>query len=748
MAKKFPIYRQLDQMDCGPTCLRMIAKYYGKHYSLQTLRESSFITREGVSLKGISEAAVKIGFRTFGAKLTFEQLDQEAGLPCILHWNQNHFVVLPPQNYDRHNKKGKILIADPAHGLVNVSQETFLRSWSNSRHRSGYALLLDPSPFFYEQKEEQKESKKLSFLFRYLRPYKTYIAQLFLGMLVASILSLIAPFLTQSLVDNGINQQNIGFIYLILAAQLALFFGNTAIELIRGWILLHMSTRVNISIISDFLIKLMKLPIRFFDTKMVGDITQRISDHTRIEQFLTGTSLNTLFSLVNMVVFSVVLAIYSIPILIIFMVGSALSIGWILFFLKKRRELDYARFQRMSDNQNNLFEIITGMQEIKMNGSETAHRWGWERTQAKLFKISVKSLSLAQYQNIGSSFFTQLKNILVSFVAAREALNGNITLGMMLSISYIIGQLNSPIAQLLSFFQVAQDAKISVERLSEIHSREEEDQSQELKPDEELLHITGDHGQGSANGADGQSGITLKNVSFQYGGPGSPMVLDNINITIPFGKTTAIVGASGSGKTTLMKLLLKFYEPVNGDIYLGETPLNVISAKWWRGHCGVVMSDGYIFSSSIARNISVQDETDEQRLLSAVRIANIESFVNRLPLGFSTRIGNTGSGISSGQRQRILIARAVYKQPKFLFLDEATNTLDANNEKAIIENLGNFFKGRTVLVVAHRLSTVKHADQIIVMENGRIVEQGKHQALTALRGKYYELVKNQLELGQ
>ncbi|MVT44375.1 ATP-binding cassette domain-containing protein [Chitinophaga oryziterrae] len=734
MSKPFPIYRQLDQMDCGPTCLRMIAKYYGKHYSLQTLRESSYITREGVNLKGISEAAGKIGFRTLGVRLTFEQLDEEATLPCILHWKQNHFVVLVPQNYDRNKKNGKILIADPAHGMVKVSKETFLKLWISTEDKCGIALFMEPAPIFYDTEDEKKDKKGFSFLFRYLKPYKKYISQLFLGMFVGSILSLIAPFLTQSLVDYGINRQNMGFITLMLVSQLALFFGTTAIEMIRGWLLLHMSTRINISIISDFLIKLMKLPIRFFDTKMLGDITQRISDHTRIEQFLTSTSLNTLFSLVNLVVFSVVLGIYSGPILAVFIMGSGLSIGWILFFLKKRRELNYARFQQMSDNQNSLFEIITGMQDIKMSGSETTYRWGWERIQAKLFKISVKSLSLAQYQSIGSTFFTQLKNILASYIAAREVLNGQITLGMMLSVSYIIGQMNSPIEQLLTFFQSAQDAKISLERLSEIHLRDDEEKENELTPDEEL-ELAED------------KGLVLENVSFQYAGPTSPMVLNNINLTIPFGKVTAIVGASGSGKTTLMKLLLKFYEPVNGKIYLGSTPLGIVSARWWRQHCGVVMADGYIFSNTIAQNISVQEETDRQKLLSAVKMANIESFINEMPLGFSTKIGNTGNGISSGQRQRILIARAIYKEPKFIFLDEATSTLDANNEKVIIQNLEQFFNDRTVVVIAHRLSTVKHADQIVVMENGKIVELGDHKSLTALKGKYYELVKNQLELG-
>lgn len=747
-------------MDCGPTCLRMIARYYGRHYSLQTLRESSYITRDGVSLKGISEAAGKIGFRTIGAKLTFDQLDEEATLPCILYWNKNHFVVLPPQNYDKSKKNAKILIADPGHGLVKVTKETFLKSWISTEDNFGIALLLEPGPDFYKKEEEERKNKGLQYLFHYLKPYRKYIAQLFLGMFVGSILSLLAPFLTQSLVDYGINRHNMGFIYLVLASQLALFFGSTAIEVIRGWLLLHMSSRINISIISDFLIKLMKLPMRFFDTKMMGDITQRINDHSRIEDFLTATSLNTMFSLVNLLVFSIVLAIYSVPVLLIFLIGSAFSIVWVLFFLRKRRELNYARFQRMTDTQNSLLEIISGMQEIKLNDSETTFRWGWERVQAKLFKISVKNLSLFQYQSIGSNFFTQLKNILTSFIAAREVLNGNMSLGMMLSVSYIIGQMNSPIGQLLIFFRSAQDARISLERLSEIHDQEDEEKKDQLMPEEELEHASPlKNGLNIAPGiADierknghfhnvTEKGIVLQNISYRYGGPGSPMVLSNIDLTIPFGKVTAIVGASGSGKTTLMKMLLKFYEPLDGRILLGDTPLDMISAKWWRSHCGVVMSEGFIFSDSIAKNIALQEEIDRTGLITAARLANIESFIDNMPLGYSTRIGNTGNGISSGQRQRILIARALYKKPSIIFLDEATSTLDANNERIIIENLEQFFVGRTVVVIAHRLSTVKHAHQIVVMDRGKIVETGNHKSLTTLKGKYYELVKNQLELG-
>jgi ATP-binding cassette subfamily B protein len=738
--RSFTAYRQLDAMDCGPTCLRMVAKHYGKHYSPQYLKERTYITREGVTLKGISEAAEHLGFRTMAARLTFEQLDTEAILPCILHWNQTHFIVLPPQDYDRTRKKSKILVADPMFGLIKVERKTFLQSWTTAEDGLGIALLLEPTNSFYREDEQHIAPRGFSFLLDYLKPYRRYIAQIFIGMLIASLLSLIAPFLTQSLVDYGINQQNLGFIYLVLTSQLLLFVGNTAIGMIRSWLLLHISVRINMSIISDFLIKLMALPIRFFDTKMVGDITQRINDHSRLEQFVSNTSLTTLFSFVNFFVFSAVMIIYSWTIFAVFLTGSALSVAWILFFMRRRKDLDYARFQTLSENQNNLFEIITGMQEIKINDGETAKRWNWERVQSKLFRINMRSLALEQYQSIGSGFFFQLKNILVSFLSAKEVLSGHISLGMMLSISYIVGQLNSPLDQLLTFIRLAQDARISLDRIGETYEHPDEEKEGDLRPFEEL-----------EMNADGQVAenrcIALSGVSFQYGSPDSPFALDDINLKIPFGKVTAIVGASGCGKTTLMKLLLNYYQPQKGRIFVGSTPLSKISPRWWRGYCGVVLTDGYIFSDTIARNISIQEEIDNKRLMYAARMANVESFIQDLPMGFSTKIGNIGLGISSGQRQRILIARAIYKDPQFLLLDEATSTLDANNERKIIENLESFFMNRTVVVIAHRLSTVKHAHQIIVMDEGRVVETGDHRSLTAQKGKYYELVKNQLELG-
>jgi ATP-binding cassette, subfamily B, bacterial len=749
----FTTYIQHDAMDCGPTCLRMVAKHYGKNFSLEYLRTLSYITREGVSLLGISEAAEKLGFKTLSAEISFDQLDEEAPLPCIIHWNQNHFVVVPPQNYNANNPDAKILVADPAHGLVKVDRETFMKCWISTAHNTGIALMLEATPLFYEQEEDKNKNKGFSFLLQYLRPYKKFVFQLALGMLLGSLLSLIFPFLTQSLVDYGVNHQNMEFITLILISQLAVFVGSTAVEMIRSWILLHMNSRVNISIISDFLIKLMKLPIRFFDTKMIGDITQRIQDHNRIEHFLTTSTLNTLFSFVSLLVFSVVLGIYSLPILGVFLLGSALSVGWILVFLKKRKELDYKRFQQLSANQSNLYELITGMQEIKLNNCETTKRWQWERIQAKLFKISVKGLSLEQYQQTGTVFFNQLKNIFISYIAARQVVQGDngMTLGMMLSISYIIGQMNGPIDQLLNFFRSAQDAKISLERLSEIHNREDEEKIAvqdssfvESSTFETTNGLTVPHLHGVQVGD-----LILQNVSFQYAGPSSPMVLKDINLTIPKGTVTAIVGSSGSGKTTLMKLLLQFYEPVVGKINVGPTELSAISPRWWRSQCGVVMQEGFIFSDTIAKNIAVSDERIiEQKLLHAVKVANIESFIKELPLGYTTKIGNSGNGISTGQKQRMLIARAVYKNPQYLFFDEATSALDANNEKVIMENLDQFFEGKTVVVIAHRLSTVKNADQIIVLEHGKVVETGNHHSLTQQKGKYYELVKNQLELGE
>ena len=770
--KAFPFYKQLDQMDCGPTCLQMVAKHYGRYFSLQDLRKKSFITHEGVSLLGISDAAESIGLRTVGVKVQFERLEEDAPLPCVVHWYQRHFVVV------HKIKKGKVFVADPAKGLMTYTKDEFLKGWNadveathdpltpeggtanaplgisifdglkqnghglrdgSSRMESqgvgvGIALLLEPTPEFYNHESDSSRNKRqsLSYLLGYLKSHHKFLFQLALGLLTGSLIQLALPFLTQSIVDVGINTQNIQFIYLVLIGQMMLFTSRTAVDFIRRWILLHLSTRINISIISDFLVKLFKLPMSFFEGKMIGDILRRIDDHTRIERFLSTSSLNIVFSFFNLIVFGVVLAIYHVPIFLIFFAFSALYVAFILLFMKKRGELDYKRFQQMADNQSSLIQTVQGMSEIKMNNCETLKRWEWERIQAKLFKVSAASTSLQQWQDAGSLFLNESKNMLITVMAALAVMDGQMTLGMMLAVQYIIGQLNVPVNDFISFSRDWQDAKISLERIGEIHQTENEE------PDTDKFGV-----QPLAGGE-----VKIENLSFQYEGPRSPKVLDNICLSIPEGKVTAIVGASGSGKTTLLKLLVKFYRPQEGKIFVDGEDLTNIHANQWRSLCGTVMQEGFIFSDTIANNIALgDDEVDRKKLLQAVTVANIKEFIEGLPLRYNTKVGANGIGLSAGQKQRLLIARAVYKDPQFLFFDEATSALDANNEKTIMQNLEQFFKGRTVVVIAHRLSTVKNADQIVVLENGKIAETGTHAELSSARGKYFELVRNQLELG-
>jgi len=728
--KKFPTYIQTESKDCGPTCLKIIAKHYGKTLNIQDLRDQSETTRDGTNLLMLSDAAEKIGFRTIGVKRSILQLD-ELPLPCILNWNSGHFVVLFKI------KKNKYYVSDPAIGLIEYTKLEFLKFWignnANETTVEGIALLIEPTSKFYQNDFDSEDSNVFGFnlLLKYIFPYKSFIIQLVIGLFAGSLLELIFPFLTQSIVDVGIQNQNIHFIYLILFAQIFLFFGKTALELIRSWILLHLSTRINISLISDFFIKLMNLPISFFDVRMTGDIMQRINDHHRIEKILTTSSLNVLFSLINMLIMGSVLAYYNIKIFAVFFIGSFCYFLWVILFLKRREKLDYKRFAEVSQEQSKVIELINGMQEIKLHNAEKQKRWGWEYVQARLFKVSMKGLILEQTQNIGSNFINEIKNIVIIFLSAKLVIDGQITLGMMLAISSIVGSLNGPILQLINFIREVQDAKISLARLSEIHDKKDETQQ-----DETQIHDI-------PKAAD----IIIKDLSYSY--VGSDLnVLENLNLTIPANKITAIVGSSGSGKTTLMKLLLKFYEPNSGEILVDKTPLKTIAQKTWRSHVGTVMQEGYIFNDTIANNIAIGvNVVKKERLHYAADVANISTFIQDYPLSYNTKIGMEGVGMSTGQKQRLLIARAVYKNPEMLFFDEATSALDANNEKEIMQKLDIFFKNKTVVVIAHRLSTVMNADQIVVLEKGKIVEIGNHKELVTFKGSYYKLVKNQLQLG-
>lgn len=741
MQSKFPHYTQLDRMDCGPTCLRMVARHYGRHYSLQTLRKRSFITREGVSMLGISDAAESIGMRTIGVKTTIENLTREQPLPCILHWNQNHFVVLWKIRRHWRTRKRLFYVADPSSRLLTYTEEEFAKCWIASTANGadgpkavGTALLLAPTPDFYSMEEEPENSTKRDLLYfaQYLIPYKSQFMQLLVGMVLGSVLQMIFPFLTQAMVDNGIRAKDLSFITLLLIAQLSLFVAQLAVQFIRSWIMLHVNARIDIALISDFLMKLMRLPLHYFDTKMTGDIMQRIGDHSRIKSFLMGNSVNILFSIVNFFIFGAILGYYNMTILGIFLIGNTFYVIWILSFMKWRRILDIKRFNQSASEQSTLIQLIQGMQEIKLNNCERQKRWEWEHIQIRLFKISQKALTVGQFQQVGSVFFTQTTSIIISFLAAKSVVDNQMTLGMMMSLTYIIGQVSAPIGEFIGFAQSLQDAKISLERLNEIHGKKAEDD------EHDLLSLA------DFKGRD----INIKDLTFSYSGAERDYALKDVSLVIPEHKVTAIVGASGSGKTTLIKLIQGFYEPLHGKILIGETPLHLINPHQWRGATGSVMQDGFIFSDTIARNIAVADEViDMQRLQHAVHVANLEEFIASLPLGYNTKIGMEGNGISQGQRQRILIARAVYKQPDYIFFDEATNSLDANNERIIMERLHEFYAGRTVVIVAHRLSTVMDADNIIVLDKGKIVEQGTHHELTAKQGAYYTLVKNQLELG-
>lgn len=716
-------------MQCGVVCLRMICGYHGRDVSMSELGQICSPTTEGVSLLGISEAAEYFGFHTLCGRASVDEL-RDAPLPCILHWNQNHFVVLYKV------KRNRYYIADPAKGKIKYTEQEFASHWistQSSGKEKGVAMFLEPTPKFYEQEDAvNKERRSFRFLFGYVRMYHKYFLQVIFGLLLGCLMQLVLPFLTQSIVDVGIKNQNIGFIWLVLMGQLMLTFSRTTLDFIRRWLLLHISMRINISLVSDFFIKLLKLPMSFFDTKLMGDLMQRMNDHGRVQEFMTSQTLNVMFSALTFVVFGIVLFLYNTLIFSVFLLCSLLYGGWIVLFLNRRKVLDYELFEKQAENNNKTYQFITTMQEIKLQDCEQRRRWEWEDVQADLFQVRMKSLKLQQTQEAGSILINEMKNILITVLSATAVIHGDMTFGMMLAVQYIIGQLNSPVEQLMAFLYAVQDVRISLERINEIHTKDNEEDSSRT------INTHKDRG----------LGITFSSACFKYDKHNPKYTLEDIDIHIPQGKVTAIVGASGSGKTTLIKLMLGYYPLNEGKLQICGNDIKEINLKWWRRQCGVVMQDGVIFSESIARNIAVDDtEIDVDRLGKAAEIACIKDDIMALPLKFNTKIGRDGVGLSQGQKQRILIARAVYKNPDFIFLDEATNALDAKNERAIVENLSLFYKGKTVVVVAHRLSTVKHADQIIVIDKGKVVETGNHNSLIAQQGAYYHLVKNQLELG-
>jgi ATP-binding cassette subfamily B protein len=732
----FVFYKQLNLMDCGPTCLKMIARHYGKHYSTQVLRDISGFSKHGVSLFAISETAERIGFRTRGVKVSFQQL-QQAVTPCILHWDQNHFVVLISVG------RKHLGVADPGKGKITYTPREFLAHWTSSKNDkgedTGIALLLEPTPLFYQQEGSKEHKLSWRLVLQYLVSGKWQIVQVFIAFLITSLLQLIFPFLTQSVVDNGINLQNLNFVTVVLAAQLMLVFSRTIVDFIRNRLLLRISNILNIQVLSDFWIKLTRLPVSYFDVHHTGDTLQRIGDHRQIQAFLTGTALSTLFSVFSFAIYAIVLTVYNVQLFFVFCIGSIIYFLWVSLFLRIRRKLNYDNFHLSAKENNATLQLIQGMQELRLNNAQKRKRWEWENIQAGIFKLSFKTLNYSQWQEAGATFINQAQGIAISFIVAAFVIEGKLSLGAMLAVQYIIGQVSAPVQQWIGFVQSAQDAKISMERLNEIHRLEDEED-----PDKVYIKQLPE-----------EKGITLNEVTFIYPGAGNDPVLDKINLVIPANKITAVVGASGSGKTTLIKILLKIYDTYQGEIRVGAqqgdqegTKFDFISHAFWRTKCGAVLQDGYIFNDTIARNIAVgEGDIDHERLLRSCKVANIDAFIEALPNGYYTKLGADGTGVSQGQRQRLLIARAVYKDPEYLLFDEATNALDANNEKVIVENLDLFFKGRTVIIAAHRLSTVKNADKIVVLEKGKIVEEGTHKALTDLKGKYFELVKNQLELG-
>lgn len=726
--KRFPHEYQMDAKDCGPASLKIIAKYYGRYYSLQYLRDLCGITREGVSFLDISYAAEKIGLRTVSVKASLDDLVYKIMLPCIIHWDNDHFIVVYKTT------KTKIYVSDPAKGLIAYTHEKFREKWYKKDEGYGVVMALEPMANFKQIEANERIEKFKSFenLLSYFTPYKKAFGILFFIMLIATGLQAILPFISKSVIDIGIYTRDVSFIHLMLIGNIVLLLSITLSNVLRDWVLLHVSTRVNISLISDYLIKLMKLPVTFFENKLVGDILQRANDHERIRSFVMNNSLGMVFSAITFLVFSVILLIYNSTIFFIFIAGSFLYVVWILTFLSIRKKLDWEYFELNAKNQSYWVETIENVQEIKINNYEDIKRWKWEAIQARMYKLSLKVLKVNNTQSLGAQFINSMQNIAVTFFCAVAVINGEITFGVMISTQFIIGMLNGPVAQLVGFIQSAQYAKISFMRINEIHQLQDEDDMTSVVSNNFELPIN--------------KSLVVKNLSFQYS-PNAPLVLKNIFLMIPEGKVTAIVGDSGCGKSTLLKLLLRLYMPSYGEICIGDMNINNVSLRQWRAKCGCVMQDGKLFNDTIQNNIVLNDETiDYKALQQAVEIANIAYEIEAMPQGYQTMIGEMGRGLSGGQRQRLLIARALYKQPDYLFLDEATNALDTINEQKIVSALNNVFKDRTVIVVAHRLSTIRKADQIIVLKSGMVAEVGNHETLMEDKKYYYKLIQSQYEL--
>lgn len=723
--KGFPTEYQMDSQDCGPASLKMIAKYYGRYYSLQFLRDKCGITKEGVSLLDLSTGAESIGLHTLAVKSNINDLVLKVPFPVIVFWNQNHFVVV----YNASRKH--IWVSDPMKGHVKYTHEKFREGWYLDEEEYGVLLAVEPTADFKTSKEERAMQKDSFFgILRYFLPYKKNFGLIFFIMMMVTLLQGILPFISKAVIDVGIVTSDVKFINMILVGNICILVSVMVFNVMRDWILMHITARVNIALISDYLIKLMKLPVTFFENKLLGDILQRAADHERIRSFIMNNSLSLIFSTFTFFLFSIILLFYNHVIFFIFLCGSILYVCWVLLFLKVRKKLDWQYFELISKNQSYWVETVSAIQDIKIYNYERSRRWKWEEIQARLYHVNKHVLAVTNMQNLGAQFIDSIKNMAIVFFCATAVIKGEITYGIMISTQFITGMLNGPLIQFINFVVSAQYAKISFLRMNEIR---------QLDDEEELLSV------GSTTILPEHKDISLENVMFQYT-VNAPFVLKNIYLTIPENKVTAIVGGSGSGKSTLLKLLVRLYKPSFGEIKMDKMNVMAINLRQWRKMCGVVMQDGKLFSDTIVNNIVLDDENvDRESLLECCKTAQILDEINGMPQGFDTRIGEQGRRLSGGQKQRLLIARALYSNPKILFLDEATNSLDTINEKKIVNALNSAFQNRTVVVIAHRLSTIRNADQIVVMEDGRIVEIGNHETLIERKGLYYKLIESQTD---